>query len=355
MKHLFCIRVVIVSVIALTLQACSSESNTLPQQSHINGFNWHLSAMLPSPLQEVYPAVFNNKIVVAGAFEQTQKELAALAHLKASDKTYIFDQNVQNWERGPVLPEPRHHLGLIANHDKLYAIGGFNATKSDAWQVKSSVFVLSEVDDAWSKGPELPIPMGESVYGVIDGQIHVAGGRTKRDGKLVDTNEHWVLKSDQWYKAAPLPIASNSATSVVLYNQWYVMGGRVNALDFKNLNALWRYNAQKDQWEQLASMPQASAGLASTVLDGKIYVFGGEEYTFVTGLEGQKEMKTRTFDQIWRYDPHLNAWSTMALPMTSTRHGLGAVTLNKQIYLLGGAVEAGATGTTAIVERLSLN
>ncbi|KZN37965.1 hypothetical protein N480_14575 [Pseudoalteromonas luteoviolacea S2607] len=355
MNHLCGIRIVIVTVFVLTLQACSTDSNAVPQQKHINEFNWHLSAMLPSPLQEVYPAVFNNRIVVAGAFEQTQVERAALAYLKASDQTYIFDQNVQNWKRGPVLPEPRHHLGLVTNHDKLYAIGGFNATKSDAWQVKSSVFVLNQIGGAWFKGPELPIPMGESVYGVIDGQIHVAGGRTNRGGMLVDTNEHWVLKSDQWHKAAPLPIASNSAASVVLNNQWYVMGGRVNALDFKNLNGLWRYNAKTDQWEQLASMPQASAGLASTVLDGKIYVFGGEEYSFTTDLGGQREMRTRTFDKVWRYDPRSDEWSTMTQPMTSTRHGLGAVTLNKQIYLLGGAEEAGATGTTAIVERLSLN
>ncbi|KZN33692.1 hypothetical protein N475_20170 [Pseudoalteromonas luteoviolacea DSM 6061] len=311
--------------------------------------------MLPTPLQEVYPAVFNNRIVVAGAFEQTQKEFATLAHLKASDKSYIFDYGSQSWRRGPSLPEPRHHLGLIANNEKLYAIGGFNATRDNAWQVKSSVFVLSNETNSWSNGPELPIPMGESVYGLINGQIHVAGGRSVENGQLIDTSAHWVLKSGKWQKAAPLPIASNSAASVVIDNQWYVMGGRVNALDFKNLSSLWRYDVKRDLWESLAAMPQPSAGLASAVINGQIYAFGGEEYKFVKSKDGEKQMKTRTFDQIWRYDPKSNVWFTEQISMTSTRHGLGAVSLNGQIYILGGAMEAGATGTTAIVERFTLN
>ncbi|MBQ4811402.1 hypothetical protein J8M20_08640 [Pseudoalteromonas luteoviolacea] len=352
MNHFNRFQAIIVSLTAFMLQACSSDSHTIAHKTHDEGVAWQRSAMLPTPLQEVYPAVFNNKIVVAGAFEQTQKELAVLAHLKASDKTYIFDHNTQAWKTGPTLPEPRHHLGLITNHNKLYAIGGFNATQSDAWQIQSSVFVLEDESGIWTSGPKLPIPMGESVYAVINGQIHVAGGRTEVAGKLTDTSAHWVLKSGQWHQAAPLPIASNSAASVVVDNQWYVMGGRINTLDFKNLDTLWRYNTQLNQWDQLASMPQASAGLASAAINGQIYAFGGEEYEFVTVNDGKREMKTRTFDQIWRYDIASNAWSTESLPMTSTRHGLGAVSLNQQIYLLGGAVEAGATGTTATVERL---
>ncbi|MCF2858321.1 hypothetical protein L1286_12610 [Pseudoalteromonas sp. SMS1] len=351
-KHIF--KFVIISLACFALQSCTSDSKRVAQNSDAERLHWQLSVMLPVPLQEVYPAVYKDKIVVAGAFEQAQEGQAVLAHLTASDKTYIFDQNAQNWKSGPALPEPRHHLGLIVNHGKLYAIGGFNAIKSDPWQIKSSVFVLNDVDGAWHKGPELPIPMGESVYGVIDGQIHVAGGRTKRDGKLIDTSAHWVLKSGQWHKAAPLPIASNSAASVVVDNHWYVMGGRVNAQDFKNLNTVWRYDSTRNKWDQLASMPQASAGLASAHMNGQIYVFGGEEYTFEGKEDGKREMKTRTFDQIWRYDPKANVWSTARVPMTSTRHGLGAVSLDQQIYLLGGAVEAGATGTTAIVERLTI-
>ncbi|KZN59823.1 hypothetical protein N473_02605 [Pseudoalteromonas luteoviolacea CPMOR-1] len=345
--------ILIVSICVIVLQACtlSSIERTITAP---NSIKWQLIATLPTPLQEVYPAVFDGKVYVAGAFEQTAPNLAVLAHLSASKNTYVYDVNKKMWEFGASLPAPRHHLGLIANDDVLFAIGGFDATKGDAWQVKRTVFKLDNIYNTWQIGPELPIPMGESVYGVINGQVHVAGGRTLIDGQLSDTNAHWVLKGDTWQQAAPLPIASNSATSVVINNQWYVMGGRINANDFKNLDTLWRYDPEHDQWHNLASMPQASAGLASAVINGHIYVFGGEEYTYITNSSGKREMRTRTFDGVWRYNLMTDQWRTESVPMTSTRHGLGAVSLNNHIYLLGGATQAGATGTTAIVERLSL-
>ncbi|MCF6442993.1 hypothetical protein L1077_26570 [Pseudoalteromonas luteoviolacea] len=345
--------ILITSFCAIALQACSIDS-TLGTALESKNIQWQSQARLPAPLQEVYPTVFDEKIYVAGAFEHMPPEHAVLAHLAASINTYVYDAQTQKWTRGPVLPEPRHHLGLIANDNVLYAIGGFNATSDDAWQVKRTVYTLQKGHNTWGVGPDLPMPLGESVYGVINGYVHVAGGRTLINGKLSDTNAHWVLKAGQWQQAAPLPIASNSATSVVINGQWYVMGGRVNALDFKNLDNLWRYDAQQDSWENLANMPQASAGLAGAVLNGQIYVFGGEEYTYITNNLGEREMKTRTFDGIWRYDPDSNLWHTEPATMTSTRHGLGALTLNNHIYLLGGATQAGATGTSAIFERMSL-
>ncbi|WP_145925115.1 Kelch repeat-containing protein [Pseudoalteromonas luteoviolacea] len=341
------------SICLVILQACSVNA-TQGAASEPKNIHWQPQTKLPTPLQEVYPAVFDEKIYVAGAFEQSAHEHAVLAHLAASKSTYVYHEQSKKWTRGPVLPESRHHLGLIASDNVLYAIGGFNATSQNAWQVKRTVFTLQKGRGTWGVGPHLPIPMGESVYGVINGYVHVAGGRTLINGKLSDTNAHWVLKAGRWQQAAPLPIASNSATSVVINDQWYVMGGRVNALDFKNLDNLWRYDVKQDSWERLANMPQASAGLASAVFNGQIYVFGGEEYTYTMNIQGEREMKTRTFDGIWRYDPDSNLWHTEPSKMTSTRHGLGAVSTNNHIYLLGGAKQAGATGTSATFERMSL-
>ncbi|KAF7771207.1 hypothetical protein PCIT_a4265 [Pseudoalteromonas citrea] len=316
--------------------------------------NWHSAKPLPVALQEVYPAEFKGRIYVAGAFEKVKPAQATLAHLAASEKTYIYDDMTKEWLIGPNLPEPRHHLGLVSNNNMLYAIGGFDASKENAWMVKNSVYIYQEDSFKWRRGPDLPIPQGESVYGVVNDEVHVAGGRTLVDGQLVDTDKHWVLRNKKWESAAPLPLASNSAASVTLDNEWYVMGGRINALDYKNLATMHRYDPIADRWVKLAPMPQASAGLAAAVINDQIYVFGGEEYTYVYDENNQKRMKTRTFDSVWRYDIKRDMWSTESLKMTSTRHGLGAVTIDNKIYLLGGAVEAGATGTSANVEILSL-
>ena len=334
-------------------QAASNSSEKLATKLE-TGMNWRSAKPLPVALQEVYPAEFKGRIYIAGAFEKVKPAQATLAHLAASEKTYIYDDMTKEWLLGPNLPEPRHHLGLVSNNNMLYAIGGFDASKENAWMVKNSVYIYQEDSLKWRRGPDLPIPQGESVYGVVNDEVHVAGGRTLVDGQLVDTDKHWVLRNKKWESAAPLPLASNSAASVILDNEWYVMGGRINALDYKNLATLHKYDASSDSWVKLASMPQASAGLAAAVINKRIYVFGGEEYTYIYDKEDKKTMKTRTFDDVWRYDVNQDVWLTESVKMGSTLHGLGAVTVNNEVYILGGAVKAGATGTSNKVEVLSV-
>ena len=60
----------------------------------------------------------------------------------------------------------------------------------------------------------------------------------------------------------------------------------------------------------------------------------------------------KVFPESWLYDPASDNWS--ALPdMPSPRHGLGAVVVGQQIYVIGGAMAVGGSKTTDIVEILN--
>ncbi|OZB13986.1 MAG: galactose oxidase, partial [Hyphomonas sp. 34-62-18] len=72
---------------------------------------------------------------------------------------------------------------------------------------------------------------------------------------------------------------------------------------------------------------------------GKLYAFGGEYFDNGGGV----------YPEAWMYDPAGDAWQPIA-PMPHPRHGLGAVTLDGTIYVIGGALKASGVDTSALVE-----
>jgi hypothetical protein len=121
---------------------------------------WTTKTNIPVNMQEIYPCVFDGKIFVAGALQDGNKENTVFGRLGPSASTHIFDVQQNIWSTGPLLPQKRHHLGLVANNQALYGIGGFDVLGNKPWQVKDSVFVLAKsekhIKQAWSVGPSLP-------------------------------------------------------------------------------------------------------------------------------------------------------------------------------------------------------
>ena len=199
--------------------------------------------------------------------------------------------------------------------------------------------------DAWGDGPSLPQPNGESVTAVIGEQLHVCGGRLPTGDVIrswtdhTDIADHFVLTdlSGTWASAAPLPTARNSASAAVLDGNWHIAGGRTVAGG--NTPAHEVYDANEDRWRSAAPLPQGQGGLAAASGGNKLYAFGGEYFNEGGGV----------YAEAWAYDAAADAWS--ALPdMPNPRHGLGAVTLENEIYVIGGALEVGGSKTSDLVE-----
>lgn len=349
----------LLSTASAPLVYAAGSKSLLMSSEPLKKWTWNNLANIPVNMQEIYPCVFDGKIFVAGALQDGNKEDSVFGSLGPSATTHIFDPRQNTWATGPSLPEKRHHLGLVANSQALYGIGGFDVLGNKPWEVKGSVYFLPKSDEPileqkWHVGPSLPQAQAESLYGTIHNNIHVVGGRAISNNKLTDTNAHWVLlEGEHWESAAPLSVAKNSGAATVLHNKLYVLGGRIDALQHKNLAALEFYDAQQDKWHEMAPLPIPTAGCACAVMHNEIYAFGGEKYTYITEADGTKGMITKTYDDIWCYDPMTDIWQTEELKMSTTRHGLGAVSIDNRIYLIGGAIKAGGTETTNLLEQLS--
>ena len=302
---------------------------------------WEKRASMPYRLQEIYPAVLNSRLHVAGGFINTE------AGFDATAKHVVYDPSTDAWSEKASMPAPRHHPNLIAHRGQLFALGGFEVRDaSAAWAMQNQSWIYETETDQWREGIAAPDRHAETVCASIGERIHVVGGRSPAGSANAvyadhtDTDHHLVFDSSSgdWGRAAPALTRRNSAAGTLVDGLLYVAGGRT--VDGGNVSDLEVYDAGEDRWRAATSMPQAQGGLAAAALDGKLYAFGGEYFNDGGGV----------YSECWVYDPQTDQWEASD-PMLSPRHGLGGVTINGWIYAVGGALGVGASGTSDILER----
>ena len=306
------------------------------------------AASLPLEIQEIYPALFDGNVVTGGGFVTSDNPV--FFGLAPSKATFAYDAVKNVWLPIADLPEARHHLGMASTAKRLYGIGGFYGDKNRAWQLRSSVYTLSDIGGQWQSGPDLPVPLAESTYGSVNDNIHVIGGvlHDKTTSKHADSDKHFVLADDnKWESAAPASIPRRAAASAVLNNRIYVIAGRAFTKRARNLRFAEVYDPQTDKWESIAPLPVAVAGHTAVAHNGKLIVTGGEAFG-----KGGNWKTGKAFNNVWIYDPIKDLWSDAA-PMPEPRHGHGAVILNDQVFIIGGASKVGPQETLSTSIKLN--
>lgn len=341
--------------------ACSGHPESTAE-SPISSGRWRTGPTLPFAVQEIYPALHNGKIHLAGGFIAEDDSISG-----ATDRHVIFDPASGVWTSGTPLQSALHHPQIISFKKHLVMAGGFASISEEAaWQMQSGCRILVDfskppsegtfptdkillppidIREVWWPIEDLPKPNAESVAGVLGENLHICGGRTP-SGRTnsswndhLDTRDHYVLNdwADAWTRAAPLPTARNSAASAVIGGKWHVVGGRTVAGG--NVSTHEFYDPSEDRWYFAAPMPQGQGGLAAAGVGDRLYAFGGEFFNNGGGV----------YSESWMYEPATDTW--VAIPdMPHPRHGLGAVTVGNEIYVIGGALEVGGSKTSNLVE-----
>jgi N-acetylneuraminic acid mutarotase len=197
----------------------------------------------------------------------------------------------------------------------------------------SSVETYSRVTNWWL-GPTKPMPSPRygSALGVLDGIIHVVGGRHKN--ATLATVEAYNPQTRKWAKKAPVPTPRWGAAAGVINGILYIVGGFGNGA----LATVEAYNPATDTWTTKAPLPQPRYGAVAGVVNGVLYVAGGHEKAAAPVI--------RTVEA---YDPATNTWMSKAQIPTPRYHVAGDV-LNGILYVVGGIPVEFGPGTTAIVE-----
>lgn len=316
----------------------------LPRQVVAQTGEWLDAPRLPIRVQEIYPALVNGRIFVAGGLSPDVEGRI----IGISDRLFSWRPDEMAGSEHPALPMPAHHGNCIEHDGCLYCIGGFVRGDQDIWRNSAAVQVYDPQTESWSSGPNLPEPQAETVLGAIEGRLHLVGGRRTRDPQSdryedqYDVGEHLVLDGERWMTAAPMPTARNSAGGATIEGRLHVVGGRTMAGG--NLSVHEAYDAMADRWMTLAPLPEpeqgppGAGGLAVAAIGEALYAFGGEWLTDGGGV----------YRQVWRWDGDADQWQEETM-MPLPRHGLGAVTMNDTIYTIGGATGRGIDGTSDVV------
>ncbi|MGF1607148.1 MAG: Kelch repeat-containing protein [Rhodothalassiaceae bacterium] len=295
------------------------------------GGGWSPGPALPIATQEVYPTEHQGLLYLAGGIASWN------AGPFISARVDIYDPAGKAWSRGPDLPQARHHVTLLSTGETLYAIGGhYGAIPGGLWQMRDTVWTLAK--DGWADGVALPQPQAEMTSAVLDGRLHLVGGRHIRASANQDRSDHGDVTdhlvfdpdTNRWQRAAPASRPRNSAAGGVLRGRFHIVGGRQEA---DNMTLHEAYDPMEDKWFEMAPLPKPQAGLAGAVLDGMLYVFGGEIFQPRRGV----------FAEAWMYDLMADRWQPIA-DLPTPRHGLGAVRLGEAIHVVAGATEPGGSG-----------
>lgn len=300
---------------------------------------WSTGVALPFAVQEIYPCLHAGRIHLAGGLyaEDGQITGATARHVSWAPGEPAWRDELDLWM-------PLHHPQLISYSGSLWTLGGFARHGQRGWIMQTECRRLS--GDDWIGTPDLPAPNGESVAAVLDDTLHLCGGRRPRGeanatwSDHIDTDAHWLKTSAEapWQPAAPIPTARNSAAGGVLKGQLHVVGGRT--VGGGNSTAHEVYDPREDRWRTASPLPQGQGGLAAASLNGKLYAFGGEY--FGPSASG-------VYPECWIYSSESDSWTRLP-DMPHPRHGLGAVSLGADIYVIGGALKASGTDTTNLVE-----
>ncbi len=317
-----------------TLQLSRAESSSEAAQ-------WRRAAPMPINTQELYPAVHQGKLYVAGGIA------SKLGTLYFTDRFFSYDPITDTWADEADLPESLHHAALVSTGDRLFLVGGFNGSLTQFWRMRDRVYEYA--DGEWHARGALPKPQAEGVLTHHQGDVHLVTGQSPRgdanskrsDHIEVDTHLVWQPGDSTWERAAPIPLATNSATGGWVNDQLVITGGR-NADG--NYDATQIYDKSEDRWRTARPLPKPQAGTASVVVDDGIVVFGGEIFMPEAGV----------FKEVWRYSLSQDNWQ--AYPdMLTPRHGIGAGRIGDKAYIVGGATEPSGKGTSNVNEVLQLS
>jgi len=273
---------------------------------------WSARAEAPLALTEVTAAPFGGQIWVAGGYAENGRPVADVQ---------VYDPASDTWSQGPPLPQPLHHTALVATGDRLFVLGGY--TTPDFAAPTDAVHVLDPATGEWQEAPSLPEPRGAGAA-AYDGERVVYGGGVGLDGGVAADvialgGAAWEPVGELQSPREHLAAASDGAGTV-----WLLGGRRGDAGNLAEVDLV-----VGDEVARGAALPTPRGGISGFHAPG------------AGGCAAGGESGEGTFVEVEcvSTDGEVTTLPDLAEP----RHGIGAVTLDGNAYVLLGGPEPGLT------------
>jgi N-acetylneuraminic acid mutarotase len=170
---------------------------------------WSEAAPLPAARGGHAAVVLGGSIHVVGGGD----DVSTLAYHT------VYDQATGAWRELAPLTRPRGSLAALVVQRKLWVIGG-----RDGGDDFGDVDIYDPVTDTWTRGPSIP-PRGTHGAALFRGAIHVFGGESQADGRVLGEVLRLDRVSREWRPVSTMPTPRSYARAVMHDQGVLVVGG----------------------------------------------------------------------------------------------------------------------------------
>jgi N-acetylneuraminic acid mutarotase len=173
--------------------------------------NWQERAPLPRALHHVGVAELGGKLYALGG-------LTEHVHTGPQNLALIYDPQTDRWSELPPLSSPRGSIAVAAFLGTIHIFGGRTAEQVVKMALPGGAETLvgmgtartheiyDPVRGTWSQGEPLPGPPRDHMgIAVLDGKIHVFGGRIEDFSNLLDRHDVYDPEANTWTSATAAP------------------------------------------------------------------------------------------------------------------------------------------------------
>lgn len=312
------------------------------------------------------------EITAAGYMAATKSYTASASRIKSATPyyahVYIYVSLMDNFTAGFAAPTQDNRLdaAVVAVHDRIYAIGGYNSATGPV----STVEIYDPVTESWQYGPSLPLGItvdSSSSAAVVEDKIVVQNGTSNKWLYLCTTSNMW--------HTITAPFDQSYGGKIVAHNNMiYLTGGASIDSQVHVSDKMYQYNIITDSWKAMPSIPAGVWWHQSFVADDVLYVAGGYQGqgthyslsadTWAFDFEGQRWYQVESMpeprwgaagtyngeyfvlaggndgisatDSIFIYDPSANIWETAKATLPIPTFRFGAAAIGKDIFTVGG-------------------
>ena len=228
----------------------------------------------------------------------------------------IFDIGKSEWRKIQDMPELIPFATAVVCCDYVFVFGG------------QSLFPIKYFSLETSEWREMDIPgksMRNTEVAVVGDKVFIIDAQTREKNNAIEVVN---VKSMHWEKSgifSPVPTPRTNHGVAVIGHRIFCIGGVYKGRSMSVVEVL---DVDSGIWSTLPPMPTARSQMGITVLNGnQIWVIGGYDSNY--------EYDLRVIEV---YDVEKFEWKSFSVELTSPRNGLRALTLDGNIWVIGGNV-----------------
>jgi len=232
------------------------------------------------------------------------------------------------WRHGTPLNTPRVGAASVVWDSCIYVFGGKNLTNNT---VLNTVERFDPGTNMWEAVESFIIPRHNASAVVFQDYIFLVGGRDASNDVLKKV-EYYLPAQNEWYYAQEMRDRREFHSVAVFNNRIYAIGGAAD--DHSFIEEIEWYDNPTHDWEKANfDIPEKRVAFFNAVVRDTFYMFGGVHY----GLK----------DELFVKPPLDSAW-LIGDPLRDARAYGATAVLGDSIFIIGGQLISGATETVEI-------